>query len=130
MQLMPETAARFGIDSTTSLAGQIAGGVKYLRYLDKQLPAEISNPLERINFILASYNVGIGRVLTAREKAKNYGVDPNIWNRHVDYYLLRRSKQDPVAPTDTADSLPVDHRTEGFVDDIVGRYYHYRNLIR
>jgi len=130
MQLMPETAAKFGIDSTASPARQIAGGVKYLRYLDKQLPEEISNPVERIYFVLAAYNVGIGRVLAAREKAEKFGRNPDRWNGHVDYYLLRRSKTDPVAKTDSVDSYPVDYKTEGFVDDIVGRYYHYRNLIK
>jgi membrane-bound lytic murein transglycosylase F len=130
MQLMPETAAKFGIDSTASLERQIAGGVKYLKYLDKQLPEEISNPVERTYFVLASYNVGIGRVLMAREKAEKFGKDKNRWNRHVDYYLLRRSKKDPVAVPDSLDAYPVDYKTEGFVDDIVTRYYHYRNLIK
>jgi membrane-bound lytic murein transglycosylase F len=130
MQLMPETAAKFGIDSTATPARQIAGGVKYLKYLDNQLPDEIASPVERVYFVLASYNVGIGRVLAAREKAEKFGKDKNRWNGHVDYYLLRRSLKDPVAKTDSADSFPIDYKTEGFVDDIVGRYYHYRNLIR
>ena len=130
MQLMPGIAAKFGIDSAATPAKQIAGGVKYLQYLDKQLPSEISNPVERIYFVLASYNVGIGRVLAAREKAEKFGKDKNKWNGHVDYYLLRRSMKNPVAKTDSVDSYPIDYKTEGFVDDIVTRYHHYRNLIR
>jgi membrane-bound lytic murein transglycosylase F len=130
MQLMPETAAKFGIDSASTPAMQIAGGVKYLRYLDKQLPAEITSPIERIYFVLASYNVGIGRVLGAREKAKKFGKDENRWNGNVDYYLLHRSKNEPVAKRDSVDSFPVDYKTAGFVDDIITRYYHYKNLIR
>ena len=130
MQLMPETAARFGIDSTATLARQIAGGVKYLQYIDKQLPEEINIPEERICFVLACYNVGIGRVLAAREKAEKFGRDKNRWNGHVDYYLLHRSKKDPIAKPDTVDSFPVDYKTEGFVDDIQTRYLHYRNLIK
>lgn len=130
MQLMPETAAKFGIDSAATPAKQITGGVKYLRYLDKQLPAAISNPVERVYFVLACYNVGIGKVLAAREKAEKFGKDKNRWNKHVDYYLLHRSKKDPVAKTDTTDSFSGDYKIEGFVDDIVTRYYHYRNLIK
>ncbi|MDD4552840.1 MAG: transglycosylase SLT domain-containing protein [Bacteroidales bacterium] len=129
MQLMPETAARFGIDSASTPARQIEGGVKYLRYLDTQIPDEITNPLERINFVLAAYNVGIGRVLAAREKAGQYGRDKNRWNRHVDYYLLRRSKKNPHGLADTMNTFTGDYKTEGFVDDIITRYYHYRNLI-
>ncbi|MFZ4523388.1 MAG: transglycosylase SLT domain-containing protein [Bacteroidales bacterium] len=130
MQLMPETAAKFGIDSAATPARQIAGGVKYLKFIDQQLPSEITNPLERIYFVLACYNVGIGKVLAAREKAEKFGKDKNRWNGHVDYYLLRRSKKDPVAKTDTSDAYPIDYKTEGFVDDIVTRYHHYKNLIK
>jgi membrane-bound lytic murein transglycosylase F len=130
MQLMPETAAKFGVDSMATPARQIAGGVKYLKYLDQQLPDEITSPVERIYFVLASYNVGLGRVLAAREKAEKFGRDKNRWNGHVDYYLLRRSKKDTVAKSDTTDNSPVDYKMVGFVDNIVNRYYHYRNLIK
>ncbi len=130
MQLMPETAAKFGIDSAATPENQIIGGVKYLKYLDKQLSDEIKNPVERIYFVLACYNVGIGKVLAARAKAEKFGKDKNRWNGHVDYYLLRRSKKNPVAKPDSVDSFPVDYKTEGFVDDIMTRYYHYKNLIK
>ncbi|MCX6304625.1 MAG: transglycosylase SLT domain-containing protein [Bacteroidetes bacterium] len=130
MQLMPETAAKFGIDSNATPAKQIAGGVRYLKFIDKQLPDDITSPVERIYFVLACYNVGIGKVLAAREKAEKFGKDKNRWNGHVDYYLLRRSKKDHVAKTDTSDAYPIDYKTEGFVDDIVNRYYHYKNLIK
>ena len=128
MQLMPETAAKFGVDSSSSAAQQIAAGVKYLKYLNKQLQEEITNPRERIYFILAAYNVGIGRILMARDKAEEFGKDRNRWNGHVDYYLLNRSKKDPLAKRDSLDSFQIDYKTEGFVDDIVNRYYHYKNI--
>ncbi len=129
MQLMPETAAKFGADSISSPAQQIAAGVKYIRYLEKNLPAEISHPRERIHFLLASYNVGIGRILLAREKAEKFGRDPNLWNGHVDYFLLRKSRKDPYLKNDSSAFLPVDYKMEGFVDDIMNRYQHYKNLI-
>ncbi len=130
MQLMPETAAKFGIDSAATPAMQITGGIKYLRFIDSQLPDEITSPVERIYFVLACYNVGIGKVLAAREKAEKFGKDKNRWNGNVDYYLLHRSKKDPVAKNDSIDDYPIDYKTEGFVDDIVSRYYHYKNLIK
>jgi len=129
MQLMPDIAMKYGIDSLSSSFQQIAAGVKYLKHLDHLLPNEISNPIERINFVLAAYNVGIGRILLAREKATKYGRDPNKWNEGVDYYLLRRSKHEPTLKPDTTLFLP-DYKMEGFVDDIINRYYNYRNLIK
>ena len=129
MQLVPGTAEQYGLDSTSGPGHQIAAGIKYLKWIDKQLPPEISDPRERINFILASYNVGIGKVLAIREKAEKFGKDPNRWNGNVEYYLLKRSKNDPYAKSDSMSDFPVDYNTEGYVDEIISRYYHYRNLI-
>jgi membrane-bound lytic murein transglycosylase F len=129
MQMIPETAAKFGMDSTSGTSRQILAGISYLGHLDRIIPSEVSDPRERVNFILASYNVGIGKVLTARERAKKYGKDPNRWNGSVDYYLLRRSITNPYGHTDSLSGFPIDYKTEGYVDDIVTRYYHYRNLI-
>lgn len=129
MQLMPDIAEKYGIDSLSSPYQQIAAGVKYLKHINNLLPYEIKSPIERINFILAAYNVGIGRILLAREKAIKYGRDPNRWNGGVDYYLLRRSKKEPHYKPDTT-LFSNDYKMEGFVDNIINRYYHYRNLIK
>lgn len=129
MQMVPETAEKFGLDSTSGPAHQIAAGIKYLKWIDKQLPDEIIDQRERVSFILASYNVGIGRVLALRKKASHYGKDPNRWHGHVEYYLLKRSRKDPYAKSDAMSVFPVNYSTEGYVDGIVARYLHYRNLI-
>ena len=129
MQLMPETASTMGMDSISTPVQQLAAGVRYLKNLDKQLPDEITNPKDRIKFILAAYNVGIGRVLLAREKAQKYRKDPNRWDGNVEYYLLKRSKKDPYAKNDTIGGFASDNPREGFVDDIINRYYHYKNNI-
>jgi membrane-bound lytic murein transglycosylase F len=129
MQLMPETAEKFGMDSLSTPSNQIAAGVKYLGWLDHQLPEDIKDPRERINFILASYNVGMGRVLSAREKAFKYGRDKNKWNDNVDYYLTRRSKKDPNPQPDTIAGLLPYAASGGFVDNILERYQHYKNII-
>jgi membrane-bound lytic murein transglycosylase F len=126
---MPETAEKFGMDSLSTPSTQIAAGIKYIRYLDHQLPEDIKDPLERIKFILASYNVGMGRVLSAREKASEYGKDKNKWNDNVDYYLTRRSKKDPNPQPDTIAGLLPYEASGGFVDNILERYYHYKNII-
>jgi len=77
MQLMPETANKFGMNNVSTPKQQLSAGVKFLKWLDSQLSTEISDPNERINFILAAYNVGLGKVLAARERAVKYGKNPN-----------------------------------------------------
>lgn len=56
MQLMPGTAARFGVSRPSDPAQNIAGGTRYL----KQLIAQFDG---RVDLVLASYNAGEGAVL-------------------------------------------------------------------
>ncbi len=129
MQLMPETANKFGMDSVSTPAQQLAAGVKFLKWLDNQLIFEIPDLQERINFILAAYNVGLGKVLSARERAVKYGKNPNKWNGNVGYYLTRHSMKNPNLSTDSATGLSIYAGAGRFVNDILERYQHYRNNI-
>lgn len=129
MQLMPVVMEQFGIDSTASPEEQIRVGGRFLRYLDRQVPESISDSTERIKFILASYNAGIGHVLDARRLAGKYNKDPDIWTDHVDFFMLNKSRpafyRDPVVYYGYARG----DETYGFVIDILDRYEHYRNLL-
>jgi len=129
MQMTPGTAEVYGLDTASSVSHQIISGIKYLKWIDRQLPAEIRDPRERASFTLAAYNVGIGRVLALRKKAEEFGKDPNRWHGNVEYYLLSRSNNDPYGHADTLSEFPVDYSMDGFVDRIINRYYHYLNLI-
>jgi membrane-bound lytic murein transglycosylase F len=100
-----------------------------LKWLNSQLLAEIPNPRERINFILAAYNVGLGKVLSARERAEKYGKNPKKWNGNVGYYLTRRSFKDPKLSSDSVNDLLMYGGAGRFVSEILERYQHYRNNI-
>ena len=129
MQLMPVTASKFGMDSISSPAQQLSAGVKFLKWLNSQLLEEIPDPRERINFILAAYNVGLGKVLSARERAEKNGKNPNKWNGNVGYYLTRRSFKDPKLSSDSINDLLMYGGAGRFVSEILERYQHYRNNI-
>ncbi|MBN1198016.1 MAG: transglycosylase SLT domain-containing protein [Bacteroidales bacterium] len=129
MQMIPETAEIYGLDTASNISQQIMAGVKYLKWIDRQLPPDIKDPRERASFILAAYNLGIGRVLSLRKKAEAYGKDPNVWHGNVEYYLLRRSGSDPYGYADTLKEFPVNYSMDGYVDGILNRYYHYLNLL-
>jgi membrane-bound lytic murein transglycosylase F len=130
MQLMPATAEMFGIDTLASPKDQIEAGVKFIKWLDKQIPKEIEGKSERMKFILAAYNAGLAHVLDARRLAKKYNRNPNIWTGSVDTFLLKKS-----IPKYYRDSVVRYGYCRGeesfkFVIDILDRYDHYKNLIK
>ncbi len=127
MQLMPETARKFGMDSASSPSQQLVAGVRFLHWLDQQLPPEIIDRKERINFILASYNVGMGRVLAAREQAAQNRRNPNKWNNNVDYFLTQRIKIGKESSPDTGKDVSPFGTAGSFVSNILERYHHYKN---
>ena len=129
MQLMPGTAEFLNVGMDASVAEHIYAGVRYLQWLDERLQNEITDEDERIHFVLASYNVGIGHVLDARRLAEKYGKDPDVWKDNVDYYVLNKSNpkyyQDPVVRHGYARGSEPYH----YVVEIMQRYRHYKNAL-
>jgi len=87
MQLMPVTAKQFSVDSLSSPAQQIQGGIRYLKWIDSQLKKEVPDSAQRIYFIIAAYNTGLGHVKDAIRLTKKYNRNPKIWNNNVEYFL-------------------------------------------
>ncbi|MDY0076907.1 MAG: transporter substrate-binding domain-containing protein [Bacteroidales bacterium] len=129
MQLMPVVMEQFGIDSTASPEEQIRIGGKFIQYLDRQIPASVTDSTERIKFILASYNAGVGHVLDARRLAKKYKKNPNVWTGETDFFMLNKSKPAFYHDSVVYYGYARGEETYAFVEQITDRYDHYRNLI-
>ena len=130
MQLMPTTARRFGVSKNSSPEKQIKAGVDFIKWLDKRFEVrEITDEEEKIKFILASYNVGLGHILDARRLAEKNGKDPDIWENNVDDYILKKSNpkyyKDPVVKYGYCRGS----ETYNYVYQILDRYEHYKNII-
>jgi membrane-bound lytic murein transglycosylase F len=129
MQLMPETMKEFGVTENSSAEEQINAGVLLLKSFEKQLPAEITDSVERIKFVLASYNGGLAHILDARRLAKKYGKNPNIWDDNLDYFVLHLSEKkyyhDPVV----RNGYMRGWETYDFVKQVFDRYKSYKTLI-
>ncbi len=129
MQLMPATAEQFGVREISDPEDNIRGGVRYIRWLDQRFRENIPDEDERLKFILASYNAGIGHVLDARALARKYERDPDQWNENVDYFILNKSDPkyylDPVVRHGYARG----YEPYRFVGEILNRYSHYKNII-
>jgi len=130
MQLMPETAEMYGIDSLSSPDRQIEAGVKYLGSIERQFMDKIPDKVERQKFVLASYNVGIGHVLDARRLAEKYKKDKTVWTGAVDSFLLRKAE-----PRYYQDRLAFYGYCRGeepfnFVNDVMAMFGLYKKVTR
>jgi membrane-bound lytic murein transglycosylase F len=127
MQIMPATARELRVNAADPRQA-VEGACRYLWKFDKHWKA-IEPESERVKFILASYNVGLGHVEDARRLAVKNGDDPNQWE-DVSYWLIRKSKRavynDPVVRYGFARGTePVT-----YVDLILDRYEHYKALVK
>lgn len=129
MQLVPETGHRYGAKVLTDPQQNIMAGAAFLEYLDGVWSKTIKDPQERLKFVLASYNVGLGHVADARDLAIKFGKDPLVWEDNVEYYLLHKSEpeffNDPVVNSGYCrGEEPVN-----YVREILNRYEQYKQLI-
>jgi soluble lytic murein transglycosylase-like protein len=83
MQLMPGTAARFGVRKVHDPAQNIAGGTRYLKQLMTQFKG-------RVDLVLASYNAGEGAVMKYGNRVPPYRETRNYVKRIG--YKYRRAK--------------------------------------
>lgn len=128
MQLMPSTADMYGIDTNSSPREHITAGVKFIKWIDRQLPKDIEEE-ERIKFILAAYNAGIAHVFDARRLAEKYNKNPNKWQDNVDYYLLNKSKPQYYRDSVVRYGYCRGEEPFNFVNEILERYEHYKNVL-
>jgi membrane-bound lytic murein transglycosylase F len=128
MQIMPRTARELKINPWDARQS-VEGACRYLWKLDDHWKEKIEDEPERIKFILASYNVGLGHVEDARRLADKNGGDSKSW-REVAYWLIRKSKRsvynDPVVKYGFARGT----ETVTYVESIMDRYQNYRQFVR
>lgn len=127
LQLMPATAREVGVGNPGDPEENVAGGVRYLAWLTGQWTDRIPAQEERLKFILASYNAGLGHVQDAQRLAEKYGDDPGDWD-DVAYWMLQKSKpryyRDPVVRYGYVRGTEPVH----YVSQILERYERYRDI--
>ncbi|VAW48495.1 Transglycosylase, Slt family [hydrothermal vent metagenome] len=87
MQIKRSTARSkvVNIPSIGNLEDNIHAGVKYLAFLrDHYFDKPEYSKEDQINFSLAAYNAGPGRIRKLQREAEAQGLDPNKWFYHVE----------------------------------------------
>jgi len=126
MQIMPATAKQLRVNPSDPQRS-IEAACRYLWQLDSEWQS-IASESERIKFILASYNVGLGHVQDAVRLADKNGDNGKSWD-DVAYWLIRKSKRsvynDPVVKHGFARGTePV-----AYVDQILARWANYQQFV-
>ena len=100
MQLMPSTAKAVGIkpESISNPDANILGAARLLKKLDAALAPKVPDPEERMRFVIASYNCGLGHIFDAIELASKHGLNPEVWLGKVSEAALMISR--PLYYTD------------------------------
>lgn len=129
MQLMPGTAARYGLTPEDSPEEHIAAGIDKLRRLDEFWKPKIADADERVKFVLASYNAGHGHVMDACRLADKYGKDPSVWEGHVAEFILRKSRVSFYSDEVVKYGYCRGSEPYKYVQEILTRYEAYQKLI-
>lgn len=131
MQLMPSTARAMGLPAGKEQNPEesIKAAVKYIAATNKSL-SMISDETERLNFVLASYNAGLGHVYDAMALAEKYGKDKLKWKDNVENFILLKSNEeyftDPVCKNGYFRGI----ETYNFVKEIKNRHEYYSKKIK
>jgi len=125
---MPRTADHLGLSRTEIYDPErnIAAAAKYIYELSKHF-SDVSNPIERSYYVLASYNGGYFHIRDAMALARKYGRNPYSWS-DVREFVLRLSTppyyNDPVVKY----GYMRGHETVDYVSRIVDRWAQYRGF--
>jgi membrane-bound lytic murein transglycosylase MltF len=86
------------ISGEKNYKNNIHAGVKYLAWIKNRYFDSKPKMTEqaRLRMMMAAYNAGPRRVLQAINKAKEMGLDPNVWFRNVELAMLKLGYPEPV----------------------------------
>jgi membrane-bound lytic murein transglycosylase F len=127
MQLMPETAIKFGCDTTQLIEPNIKAGVQYIKFLNRFWKDKINNKDERLNFVLASYNIGPGHILDARNIAQSLGRPDSLWFGHVAECLLLKTQEKFYTQENVKHGYCHASEPYEFVKKVISIYEFYKN---
>lgn len=129
MQLMPGTARQMGLHTGLYQPEQnIQAGTKYLQYLE-QFWKEVPDFTQRIKFILASYNAGVGHIQDAARLAKKYGYSETEWDGNVEYFILYKSNPRFYNDRVVKYGYARGSETFNYVRNIIKKYFYYTDNI-
>lgn len=130
MQLMPAVAENYGIENIEDPRQNVKGGILLLNSLNDRFIESIPDSAQRIKFVLAAYNIGLGHVYDAQRLAKKYGKNPKIWENNVDIYLQNKSEEKYFKDEVVRFGYCRGEEATDFVRNVTNNYNQYKNVIK
>jgi membrane-bound lytic murein transglycosylase F len=131
MQLMPRTARAMGIPEGKEQNPEesVKAATKYLAQIARSFN-KVTNPEEKMKFVLGAYNAGIGHVFDAMALAEKYGKNKYIWDENVASFILLKSNEEYFNDPVCKNGYFRGRETYNFVKDILGRAEMYKQKIK
>ena len=131
MQLMPRTARAMGIPEGKEQNAEenVKAATKYLSQIGRSF-SKITDPNEKMKFVLASYNAGIGHIFDAMALAEKYGKNKYVWDDNVETFILLKSNEEYFNDPVCKNGYFRGRETYNFVKDILGRAEMYKQKIK
>lgn len=131
MQLMPGTAKAMGVPEGKEQNAEesVKAATKYLAQLSRSF-SKVTDPEEKIKFVLGSYNAGLGHVFDAMALAEKYGKNKYVWDDNVATYILLKSNEEYFNDPVCKNGYFRGRETFNFVKDILGRAQMYKQKIK
>ena len=101
--------------------------VKILNGINAYLKPRVRNREERLKFVLAAYNAGIGHVADAIALAKKYGKDPQVWYGNVEEAISWKSNPDFYNDPVCRYGYFRGRQTIAYVKEVERHYRHYKS---
>ena len=131
MQLMPSTAKAYGleIEKIKNPEANLKAAIESMKALNKSF-AKIEDRNERIKFILAAYNSGIGHIYDAMELAKKYNKNPLMWDNNVAEFVLLKSNSEFFNDSICKFGYLRGRETVNYVKEVLDYYDEYKSKIK
>jgi len=131
MQLMPKTAHAMGVPVGKEHHSEesVKAACKYLALTARSF-SKVTDPNEKVKFILGAYNAGIGHVFDAMALAEKYGKNKYVWDDNVAEYILLKSNEEYYNDPVCKNGYFRGRETFNFVREILSRAEVYKQKIK
>ena len=127
MQLMPATAAYYGVTDKSSLENQLWAGSLYLNKL-RNAYTDVIDEQEQLKFVAGAYNSGPGHINDAQRLCVKYGKNPAVWE-NVAYYLALKNKPEYYKDDVVNHGYYPGSHTVKYVTEVMERYMGYKAMV-